>query len=65
MNCQYCGVQYTVGIFGSFFHTCKEEDLNAEQKSWQSRATIQIGDEKMNIQETIEMVQWVRKEMKK
>jgi len=65
MNCQYCGVPYTVGIFGSFFHTCKQEDLDLEQKSWQSRATIQIGDEKMTIQEASEMVRWVKREMKK
>lgn len=65
MNCPYCNVPYTVGIFGSFFHSCKQEDLDLEQKSWQSRATIQIGDEKMTIQEVIEMVQWVREEMKK
>ena len=65
MNCTYCNVPYTVRVFGSFFHTCKQEDLNKEQKRWQSKATIHIGDEKMTIQEAIEMVQWVRREMKK
>ena len=65
MNCKYCGVPYISGFLGSWFHTCKQEDLDAEQKSWKNRATIQIGDEKMTIQEAIEMVQWVRREMKK
>jgi hypothetical protein len=65
MNCPYCNVPYTVGIFGSFFHSCKQWDLDAEQKRWQSKATIQIGDEKMTIQEASEMVAWVKREMKK
>jgi hypothetical protein len=65
MNCPYCNVPYTVGIFGSFFHSCKQEDLDPEQKNWQSGAIIQIGDEKMTTQEIVEMVQWVKREMKK
>jgi hypothetical protein len=54
-----------VGLLGSFFHSCKDWDLDAEQKRWQSKATIQIGDEKMTIQEASEMVAWVKREMKK
>lgn len=65
MNCPYCNVSYTATVFGGWFHTCKQEDLDKEQKRWQSKATIQIGDEKMTFQEAIEMVQWVRREMKK
>jgi hypothetical protein len=65
MNCPYCNVPYTVGLLGSLFHSCKQWDLNAEQKRWQSTATITIGDEKMTIQEASEMVAWVKREMKK
>jgi hypothetical protein len=65
MNCPYCKVPYTVGLLGSLFHSCKQWDLDTEQKRWQSKATIQIGNEKMTVQEAIEMIKWVKQEMKK
>jgi hypothetical protein len=54
-----------VGLLGSFLHTCKQEDLDPKQKNWQNGAIIQIGDEKITTQEIVEMVQWVKREMKK
>jgi hypothetical protein len=65
MNCPYCNISYKRTWFITMPHRCKDEDLEAEQKRWQSKATIQIGDEKMTVQEIVEMVQWVKREMKK